>query len=180
MTNSIFKLSETCLNIIENIYVNNQIAGSMTTNKVLHYYDMLENVISEKYKAIDEAEYKAHKSLLRRNEAKDFTQQMNSLSDSFQIVIKQEKKTSQKIADREKEMKLGIIEDEDIPDVMKYEDKYDWNDKDNIDEPVDEDDKDFNLMKKDPEKVAKKKKNKRKKNKKRKLNNLNLINIVKT
>ena len=105
MTNSIFKLSETCLNIIENIYVNNQIAGSMTTNKVLHYYDMLENLISEKYKAIDEAEYKAHKSLLRRNEAKDFTQQMNSLSDSFQIVIKQEKKTSQKIEKKKKKNK---------------------------------------------------------------------------
>ena len=104
---------------------------------------------------------------------------MNTLSESFEIVIEQEKKTSEKIAEQENEMKFGIIDDEDIPDVMKHEINYDWNDNDNYDEPVDDDDKQYNLMQKDPKKVAKKKKNKRKKKKKRKLNNLNLVKNLK-
>ena len=39
---------------------------------------------------------------------------------------------------------------------MKHEINYDWNDKDNLDEPVDGDDKEYNIMKKAPKKVEKK------------------------
>ena len=43
----------------------------MVTNKVLHYYDILDQLISDKYTSVEEKEYNDHKSLLRRNEQKN-------------------------------------------------------------------------------------------------------------
>jgi hypothetical protein len=86
MTNSIFKLSELYMNKINNIYVENKITGSMVTKKILHYYDILDSLISNKYKAVEEKEYKAYKSLLRRNEQKNYDKQMKILKEGYKLI----------------------------------------------------------------------------------------------
>ena len=121
MTNTILKLSEAYLNVTENKYIGNQITGSMVTNKVLHYYDILENLISEKYKGMEEKEYKAYKSLLRRNEENKFSEALESLKRGWNIVFSKEKESENEIK-KQKDSIFGVIEDivdEDLLDIFE-------------------------------------------------------------
>ena len=157
-TNSILKLSELYVDKINDLYVENQITGSMVNNKVLHYYDILEKLINNKYKVVEEKEYKAYNSLLRRNEQQNFDKEKEELKEGYKLVDEKDSNTEKQIF-TEKKLSFGFYEkDESLPDIMQDDDiDYDWDDKDNINEETKEDEKGTNFMYKDPDRIAKKK-----------------------